>query len=222
MAKSLISKFKEFVEISYWRIKKLKEGNLTNWHYKDFYTTYFSIPESFYNDKIIMDIGCGPRGSLEWADMAKERVGLDPLTDKYLKLGANKHKMTYVNAYSENIPFTDNYFDVICSFNSLDHVEDVEKTTLEIKRTLKPGGLFLLIVDVHAYPTPTEPQSLKWDFVMTFFSDFEILTEERFKANETGKIYANARNKVPIDKENPKTGLLVVKLKKVLNYKVKS
>ena len=30
------------------------------------------------------DIGCGPRGSLEWATMAAERVGLDPPVNKYL------------------------------------------------------------------------------------------------------------------------------------------
>lgn len=215
MSKSLISKFKEFVEISYWKLKKLKEGTLSNWHYKDFYTSYFSIDESFYNNKIILDIGCGPRGSLEWADMTKERFGLDPLTDKYLKLGANKHKMTYVKAYSENMPFADNFFDVTCSFNSLDHVEDVDKTCKEIKRTLKTGGIFLLIVDIHAYPTPTEPQSLKWDFLKTHFNDFEILTEEHYKAGETGKIYANARNRTPIDNNKPKTGLLVAKLRKV-------
>lgn len=214
MIKSLLSKFKEFVEISYWKFKKFKEGKLSNSHYKEFYTSYFSLDDTFYNDKTILDIGCGPRGSLEWADMAKKRIGLDPLVDKYLKLGVKNHKMTYVKAYSENLPFVDNYFDVICSFNSLDHVEDVKKTTQEISRTLKSGGLFLLIVDIHNYPTPTEPQSLKWDFLDTNFKNFEILMEERLKSSKQGRIYTNARNKIPIDKKNAVTGLLVAKLRK--------
>jgi len=213
MSKSLRSRFKEFMEISFWRYKKLKEGELTNKHYKPFYTEYFDLKDDFYNNKIILDIGCGPRGSLEWADMTKERYGLDPLTEKYLKLGADKHKMKYVQAYSEDIPFKDNYFDVVCSFNSLDHVEDIEKTISEIKRIIKPGGIFLLIVDVHLYPTPTEPQSIKWDFNKTYFSNFTVLSEYRYKNSELGKIYANARNKLTID-ENDKSGLLVTKLQK--------
>lgn len=214
MTKSLSSIFKEFIEISYWKIKKFREGELRNSHYKTFYTSYFSLDDTFYIDKAILDIGCGPRGSLEWADMAKERIGLDPLVDKYLKLGAKNHKMTYVKAYSESLPFEDNHFDVICSFNSLDHVGDVKKTTQEISRTLKSGGIFLLIVDIHNYPTPTEPQSLKWDILDSHFKDFEILMEDRLESSKQGRIYSNARNKFPIDKKNAVNGLLVAKLRK--------
>ena len=214
MSKSLISKFKELVEISYWKFKKFKEGILTNWHYEQFYTSYFDLEKSFYDGKTILDIGCGPRGSLEWADMAIERIGLDPLSNRYLKLGADKHKMKYVNAYSEDMPFGDGYFDVVCSFNSLDHVEDVKQTCHEIRRVLKPEGIFLLIVDVHAYPTPTEPQSLKWDFVAKFFNEFEILKEYHYKITDPGKIYANARKKASLGESKPKVGLLVAKLKK--------
>lgn len=216
MSKTLRSRFKEFMEISFWRYKKLKEGELTNQHYKPFYTDYFELDEKFYTDKVILDIGCGPRGSPEWANMTKERYGLDPLSDKYLKLGAAKHKMKYVQAYSENIPFEDSYFDVVCSFNSLDHVESIDKTISEIKRIIKPGGIFLLIVDVHPYPTPTEPQSIKWDFINTYFPEFTILSENRYKNSELGKIYVNARNKIPAD-EKDKSGLLICKLQKPVN-----
>jgi ubiquinone/menaquinone biosynthesis C-methylase UbiE len=191
----------------------MKEGELTNWHYKQFYTDYFGLEESFYNNKVILDIGCGPRGSLEWADMSKERYGLDPLADKYLRMGAHKHKMNYVKAYSESIPFNDSFFDVICSFNSLDHVEDIGKTIIEIKRTLKPGGIFLLIVDVHAYPTPTEPQSIKWDFRNSYFPDYKSLIENKYKNIELGKIYTNARARIPADK-NDKSGILICMLEK--------
>ena len=54
--------------------------------------------------------------------MAAERVGLDTLAPKYLKMGADRHKMTYVAASSDAIPFPAQHFDVVCAFNSLDHV----------------------------------------------------------------------------------------------------
>ena len=106
--------------------------------------------------------------------MAKERIGLDPLADKYQNLGSKHHKMTYITGYAEKIPFPDQYFDIISSFNSLDHIEDLEKASREIHRTLKTGGILLIIVDIHALPTITEPITLNWSFLHTSFPDFQM------------------------------------------------
>ena len=81
-----------------------------------------------------MNIGCGPRGRLEWADITAQRVGLDPLVPAYLKLGADKHKMEYVASGSENIPFPDGHFDIVACLNALDHVDDLDATIREVKR----------------------------------------------------------------------------------------
>lgn len=208
--------FKEIFELSYWKIVKLlsKKKLNENSHYKYFYTSNFSIPEEYYNDKTILDIGCGPRGSLEWAEGARERVGLDPLADQYIKMGAKNHKMTYVKAYVENIPFPDNYFDIICSFNSLDHVDDIQVACNEIKRTLKKNGLFLLMVDIHTLPTLTEPQTMNWNFVSDYFPEFEILEENHLERTKTYRIYTNVRNNKPVT-PGAATGVLTAKLKKL-------
>lgn len=213
--------FKEFFELCYWKTVKLFSKSLTkNSHYKYFYTDNFSIPEEFYKDKTILDIGCGPRGSLEWADMAKERIGMDPLAEQYLKMGAKEHKMSYVKAYVENIPFPDNYFDVICSFNSLDHVENMEHACKEIKRTLKNDGLFLLLVDIHTMPTLTEPQTMNWNFIGEYFPEFEVLEEKHLERTETYKIYSNVRNSKAA-KDGAVTGVLTAKLRKLTQQGIK-
>ena len=131
-----------------------------------------------------MDIGCGPRGSLEWADNTKERIGLDPLAKKYLKLGANQHAMKYVIGTSEDIPFSNNCFDIITSLNSLDHVEDVDKSIQEITRVLKTGGLFLLIVDIHDQATLTEPSAFSWDIMEKIKQDFEVVLEHHYEGHQ--------------------------------------
>jgi ubiquinone/menaquinone biosynthesis C-methylase UbiE len=208
--------FKEFFELGYWKIVKLLSKNMNNnSHYKYFYTSNFALSEEFYKDKIILDIGCGPRGSLEWAEMAKERIGLDPLSEHYSKMGAKDHKMTYIKAYVENIPFPDNYFDVICSFNSLDHVDNLETACKEIKRTLKKNGLFLLMVDIHTLPTLTEPQTMSWNFINEHFPEFEIIEEKHLERTETYKIYTNVRNSKPVD-DSSKKGVLTAKIKKII------
>jgi ubiquinone/menaquinone biosynthesis C-methylase UbiE len=204
---------KEFIELAYWKITRITNKKLSNAHYKEFYTRYFSLSEDFYDDKRILDIGCGPRGSLEWANTAKERIGIDPLAHQYLKMGAKEHRMTYVSGYLEKLPFADHYFDVICSFNSIDHVDDLATCCNEIKRTLKEDGLFLLIVDVHSVPTVTEPQTIDWNFISHYFPEFEVLDEKRLERLVRYKIYGNVRAGKAID-GNPEVGVLTAKLKK--------
>ena len=60
-------KWKEWNEMYYWKKRKGDEGTLRNTHYKRYYTEFFKIEDEFYKNKSILDIGCGPRGSLEWA-----------------------------------------------------------------------------------------------------------------------------------------------------------
>lgn len=207
------TQIKEESELNYWKKKKNEEEELGNSHYKFFYTENFGLSDDFFQDKRILDIGCGPRGSLEWADMAAERVGLDPLADKYLKLGANKHKMSYVKAYSEAIPFNDNYFDVVCTFNSVDHVDNLAKTCQEIKRVVKPGGLLLILVDVHEIPTVNEPQTIDWGFVEKYFSDMKVVSLQEYEKLEKG-MYESIRSRIPFDhaNPNPRYGIISAKL----------
>lgn len=207
---------KEASELSYWKKRKEEEKELHNDHYKYFYTGNFGLSDEFFNGKKILDIGCGPRGSLEWADMVQERVGLDPLANEYLKLGAKNHKMKYVQAYSEAIPFEDNYFDVVCTFNSIDHVENIEKSCNEIQRILKQNGVLLLLVDVHDEPTINEPHAISWDFVKKYFHKMELLNEEHYEKSENG-IYDSIKKKIPFDHNDAQNryGIIAAKLKKV-------
>lgn len=155
--KSVIAKYKEYSEFQFWAGRYAIAKKLDNDHYEYFYTKFFGLDRDWYCDKRILDIGCGPRGSLEWADVAQERVGLDPLIDRYRNLGIDRHKMAYCHAPVEKIPFPDGAFNVVTSFNSLDHVENVDMAIAESVRVLAPGGTLLVIVEVNHSARPTEP-----------------------------------------------------------------
>lgn len=206
---------KEDAEFEYWEGRYNSENNnLANEHYKYFYTTAFDLDEEFYNDKKILDIGCGPRGSLEWADMASERIGLDPLVDKYRNFGIEKHEMEYVCAGSEKIPFEDNYFDIVCSFNSLDHVNDLEKTINEIKRVLNDEGTFLLLSELNHDPTPCEPISFSFDIVDRF-KPLKIQEKKSLEKTKNG-IYESIEENVLYDYSNKEKryGIILASFKK--------
>ncbi|OFX42843.1 MAG: hypothetical protein A2046_03730 [Bacteroidetes bacterium GWA2_30_7] len=204
-------------ELLYWQTRKSVEGELTNnnKHYVNFYTNYFNLDFNYYKNKKILDIGCGPRGSLEWADMAKERIGLDPIADLYLKLEASKHKMKYIKAGCENIPFSNNHFDIICSFNSLDHVDNLEKSILEIIRVLKSDGIFLLITDVNHKPTSCEPIYFSFDVVNKFMPQFSLLSKNHYE-KKAGGTYQSILQNIPYDEKNEsdRYGILTAKFQK--------
>ena len=170
-------------ELAYWRERKAAHGDLeqSNAHYRWAFTEYFGLPLEFYDGKRVLDVGCGPRGSLEWADRAAERVGLDPLADEYKRLHSSQHSMAYVAAGMEAIPFPDAHFDVVSSFNSLDHVDDLDAAIAELTRVTKPGGLLLLLTDVGHEPTPTEPQSYSWDVLDCFNHHWRLLERRDYE-----------------------------------------
>lgn len=139
--------------------------------YRDLFTSDFGLDVSYYLGKNMLDIGCGPRGSLEWADMASVRIGLDPLAHDYHKLWTRGHKMQYVTAAAENIPFPDQYFDVVSSFRSLKHIIGIDRAVDEIIRVIAPGGIFLLCTSINSHTNHRQPTIISWAIVERFISN---------------------------------------------------
>jgi SAM-dependent methyltransferase len=191
------ARFKRKAELGYWLGRQAAEGTLRNGHYERAYTTAFGLDRAFYGGKHLLDIGCGPRGSLEWATMAAERIGLDPLVPAYRKLGIGSHAMTYVAAPSERIPYADGAFDVVTTFNSLDHVDHPRRTVAEIGRVTRPGGVCLILVEVNHPPTETEPHPLPWDVATWFQPEFTLEWQRTYEVGPAhdlyGQVFADAR-----------------------------
>ncbi|MDP4004961.1 class I SAM-dependent methyltransferase [Methylobacterium sp. NEAU K] len=213
---TLRSSIKELVELAFWRKTLWKsKGKFYNAHLIPFYTTFFGLDRTFYADKRVLDVGCGPVGSLEWATDALERVGLDPLADSYVKLNRGLHTMSYVAAPSENIPFPNGHFDIVTMFNALDHVENVDTTVGELARVCAPGGTILLIVEINHPPTVTEPHLIGMD-VIDKFRGFSVVTSEVFGIREDHNVYGSLTDRHPFPGSN-KPGILCVRLTKKLN-----
>ena len=114
-------------------------------------------PDSFQGMKLL-DIGSGPMPSATCFKGCRIFC-LEPLLAKYLEVGFPLHyyeNVTFIHGVSERIPVEDSFFDAVISVNAIDHVDDIRKTAAEIKRILKPDGLFRMHVHYHS-STKCEP-----------------------------------------------------------------
>ena len=147
--------------------------------------------------------------------MAGQRVGLDPLADDYRALGTDAHPMEYVAAPVEEMPFGDATFDVVTSFNSLDHVDDLDRAIGEIKRVLRPSGHFILIVETGHEPTWSEPQTISWHVCARLNRKLQVVRSHRYERGGDN-IYADAWVGRPYDHADPtpRPGLLVAVLQR--------
>lgn len=96
----------------------------------------------------VLNIGVG-NGGFERLLLEKDKVSiycLDPSQDtietlkKELLLGENAKR-----GYSQNIPFENSFFDYVVMSEVLEHLSDsdLEETLIEVKRVLKPEGIFM-------------------------------------------------------------------------------
>lgn len=91
----------------------------------------------------ILDVGCG-NGRLLKQLNGYNRFGLD-ISPEYLKC-LEAEKITLCLSKIEDMPFKNDYFDMIVCTDVLEHVEDLNRSLRNIVRVLKPGGTLLLRV----------------------------------------------------------------------------
>lgn len=102
----------------------------------------------------ILDLGCGEAKSYEYLS-EHDYYGLD-CTKEALEI-AKKKVLLPENlklGMIEEIPFKDEFFDVVWARHILEHSSDIEKTLNEIIRVLKPEGLLIYTVPQGIHDEP--------------------------------------------------------------------
>ncbi|MAH49330.1 hypothetical protein CMI37_26120 [Candidatus Pacearchaeota archaeon] len=152
------------------------------------------------NDKTkFLQVGCGPADVINCIKIG-EKHSIDPLAD-FCK---SKFKLNYedthlIQGVGENLPYKDNYFDIIIFSNVLDHTDNPKKVLSEINRVLKPNGIlyfeshfhqkgFLLLADAYGFFkktltgkifNPCHPHMFQFkDLKQLVSSKFEIVFEK--------------------------------------------
>jgi ubiquinone/menaquinone biosynthesis C-methylase UbiE len=101
--------------------------------------------------KTILEAGCGTGRWISSLDGESKKIfGLDYSLDMMKIPKIDKSYLNLVNANAVNIPFKDNFFDLIFCVNAIHHFPNKEKFLIECKRTLTSGGMIAVFgVDPH-------------------------------------------------------------------------
>lgn len=109
----------------------------------------YGFVENMCSERRVLDLGCGSGyGAMRLAKIASEVHGVDVAEDaiSYAK-DRFKSKNLYFHRIdpSEQLPFADASFDVVLSFQVIEHVSDEDGYLREARRLLKPGGTLVVI-----------------------------------------------------------------------------
>ena len=121
------------------------------------------------SDDVILDVGCGGGINVKrMAKSAKKVYGIDysiesvKLSKEVNEKLIDEGKVEILEGNVKDLPFEDNAFDIVTAFETVYFWPDIEKCFAEVKRVLKPGGIFLIGLETNGSD----------NFIMKFWGHF--------------------------------------------------
>ncbi len=129
---------------------------------------FFDKLISTWKDIKVLDIGCGGGFTSEFIAKKGAAVSGIDLSDVSIETAKMHSKesdliIDYRSGTAENLPYENDSFDVIICVDVLEHLEDAAIAIAEVKRVLKPGGIFLF---------DTINKTLKSKFIMIWLLEY--------------------------------------------------
>jgi len=135
---------------------------------------YFSeFARSFSTDRVL-ELGCG-EGTLLAALHAAQKYGIDPSINALVRARSRSAAECAV-ARAEELPFPSSSFDLVFAVGVMEHFENPDKATAEVRRVLAPAGHYIALIHTDMtvldrfavkvreflYPRPKPVALLKW------------------------------------------------------------
>ena len=133
----------------------------------------------------VLDVGCGSGWAARLiAEKAAQGhvIGID-VSDEMIRVATDQSKdfsnLEFQVASAESLPFPDAAFTHAFSMESLYYYADIEQAAREIRRVLRPGGLFVTVVDLYKENEPSHQwvQNLKVPVHVLSAAEYRALFE---------------------------------------------
>ncbi len=105
--------------------------------------------------QVLVD-GCGVGSYVKTLQSAADQVyGIDIEPEHLSRAVANAPRAHLQIAAGEQLPYPDNFFDLVLSHEVIEHVQDDHLAAAEMVRVLKPGGRIVIFAPNRLYPFET-------------------------------------------------------------------
>ncbi len=94
----------------------------------------------------ILEIGCGEGSLLKLLQPKNQVIGVDISESGVVKTRSKGIECHHMDASNESMPFTDGYFDVVITLETIEHVENPHRMLWNIKKVLKQDGTLLISI----------------------------------------------------------------------------
>lgn len=120
----------------------------------------YSFATKFAQGKRILDIACGEGyGSRLLSTVAESVVGVDisDLTLRHAKQNYQADNLEFIQGDCRDLPFADGEFDLVVSFETLEHVVEHRTVLRQFHRVLKDSGILVLSTPDKDFYGASEP-----------------------------------------------------------------
>lgn len=165
-------------------------GLSNNLQYQEHFKRY-NFARRFVAEKVVLDVGCGPHPGPEFfAEKAKRVVAIDisPEAIEYAKSHFSKENLRYLVMDATELKFPDESFEVVISLEVIEHIKDYRKYLSEIKRVIKPEGIYVFSTPNKKMMMNPNPSHIR-EFTI---GELKELLEDYFKEID---LYGQARGK---------------------------
>jgi|Deesub1362B_J571_1020462.scaffolds.fasta_scaffold00891_7 ubiquinone/menaquinone biosynthesis C-methylase UbiE len=158
------------------------KSNFTNYIVQEHVMRYV-FASNYVKNKIVLDVACGAGYGSHFLAIkgAKKVYGVD-IDENALKIAKTYYvhpNVEYIKGDVLKLPFPNNFFDIVVSFETIEHISDTEKYITEIKRVLKPRSIFIC-----STPNIKYTKHPKYHVHEFYPKEFWELVERNFKGVE--------------------------------------
>jgi 2-polyprenyl-3-methyl-5-hydroxy-6-metoxy-1,4-benzoquinol methylase len=165
----------------------------------------YTFAGQFVKDKSVLEAGCenGYGASYLMSKGANKVVAGDIAKEaiEYAKAHYQKDGLHFLVLDAQQLPFLDTSFDVIVSFEVIEHLQKYEDFLNECQRLLKDGGTFVCSTPNKAIVSPNSDKLWYYQHVKEFYPDeFHTLLANYFKDVVIYGLYPTSKARARIKK----------------------
>ena len=143
----------------------------------------YAVVQDIVSGKDVLDVACGEGyGSYYMADVARSIVGVDISQEavQHASSTYQKSNLAFRQGSAIELDFADAAFDVVVSFETIEHLSEQAQMLAEIRRVLRPDGL--LVISSPNRPVYSEESGEHNEFHVKEldFNEFDELLKSQF------------------------------------------